>query len=383
MPNIVQRMTHRQYLVGIVLGAYLLWQPIVSVLLAILGVDLPGLLISSLLAMGLSSVAIIRHKKITFSPRPILASVGIFSFFYLLIWAQQWSIAPQVAAVKAIFFTAAVIVPCVFLTLSSTLRFWATTDDNRPPSDTYFISVGGGFLIYFLLYMVFAMPSQSGGTRLLLPGIENPIWVARYVGVFIIILVYRYLQWPTQKRKALMILFILCASVMLVGTNTRSVFLGLVVTGMYMFHNNLPQLMFRISLVVLVTLVMIFYIDMDFLTRGYYSINARLKFLDFFFASSLKLLVGAGLGSFGMALTGTEIYYYPHNIIIEIWFELGVIAIAIFTALTITALMRSDRSENKALLIFFLISAMFSGDLVGNAPVFYLLTAILTARKVA
>jgi len=99
--------------------------------------------------------------------------------------------------------------------------------------------------------------------------------------------------------------------------------------------------------------------------------------------------LGQGLGSWPVVVGIGDYRAYPHNILLEIWFELGLVGLALFSALTALALaalgpLRRLRTSPYALLalalfVNALLNAMVSGDLNDNRPVFAMLGLLLLA----
>lgn len=91
-------------------------------------------------------------------------------------------------------------------------------------------------------------------------------------------------------------------------------------------------------------------------------------------------IVGSGLGSFGVWYHGTDIREFPHNFVLEILAELGVVGLLIFGALLCCAfrpLVANYRDHPIAILLFCLLvyallNASFSEDLQGDRMVYAL-----------
>jgi O-antigen ligase len=62
------------------------------------------------------------------------------------------------------------------------------------------------------------------------------------------------------------------------------------------------------------------------------SVSTRLSYIDFsidkIFENAGNFLFGSGIGSFGILYSGVDRREYPHNIFLEIQFELGLVGIA-------------------------------------------------------
>lgn len=89
-------------------------------------------------------------------------------------------------------------------------------------------------------------------------------------------------------------------------------------------------------------------------------------------------LFGNGLGSFPVWYLGEDTVYYPHNFVIEILAELGLIGLLIFSAALAVVLQRLVSNFRLhpmsillfSLLVFALINASLSKDLQGNRFIF-------------
>lgn len=87
---------------------------------------------------------------------------------------------------------------------------------------------------------------------------------------------------------------------------------------------------------------------------------------------------GNGFGSYGVWFFGVDVRGFPHNIVLEILAELGVVGLAIFGALlavTVRPLVANHRDHPMAILLFCLllyglINASFSEDLQGDRIVY-------------
>lgn len=89
-------------------------------------------------------------------------------------------------------------------------------------------------------------------------------------------------------------------------------------------------------------------------------------------------LLGSGFGSYGIWIHGVDIEEFPHNIVLEILAELGVIGLVLFGAVlcvTLRPLVTNHREHPISILLFglfvyALLNASFSQDLQGDRMVF-------------
>lgn len=109
--------------------------------------------------------------------------------------------------------------------------------------------------------------------------------------------------------------------------------------------------------------------------QGDESANSRLKYIEFI---NLKMdhkhfFQGFGFGSYGIEEIGKDIRHYPHNIILEIYFELGIIGIIIFLFFLffMTRIIFISRNPFFSILfIFLLLNSLKSLSLVDSRIMF-------------
>ncbi|NJY64066.1 O-antigen ligase family protein [Salinimicrobium sp. CDJ15-81-2] len=83
------------------------------------------------------------------------------------------------------------------------------------------------------------------------------------------------------------------------------------------------------------------------------------------FDSTNVLLFGNGFGSFGFLYHGIDYKAYPHNVFLEIFFELGLVGLFIFLLFSINVFSKSLRNKNvfNFILIFVFLEALKSSSI--------------------
>ncbi|WP_245724168.1 O-antigen ligase family protein [Natronorubrum texcoconense] len=91
-------------------------------------------------------------------------------------------------------------------------------------------------------------------------------------------------------------------------------------------------------------------------------------------------LFGHGIGSYGVLFWGEDIVAYPHNIILEVLSELGLIGLLLFGTIVVLSLSRLYLFYNflpknmgsflVSFILFWFISSLFSFDMTGNRYLF-------------
>ena len=122
-----------------------------------------------------------------------------------------------------------------------------------------------------------------------------------------------------------------------------------------------------------------YYISSRFFSeKSYGSLDERYISYRLVFSNiDFKILFGNGIGDFGNLLTGKDSTAYPHNIFLEIFYELGLFFLIIFFSILLSVYRKSLRLKkiNKLsydllfvinLVIYFLFFAQSSGDITDN-----------------
>lgn len=129
-----------------------------------------------------------------------------------------------------------------------------------------------------------------------------------------------------------------------------------------------------------------YYISSRFLSEeSYDSLDERYSSYRLVLSNfDLSLFLGNGIGDFGYLLTGTDSVAYPHNIFLEILYELGFVVFFGFFTILFLVHRKSIRLKNTNkvsndilfvinLVIYFLLFAQSSGDISDNSLLFIFL----------
>jgi hypothetical protein len=233
-----------------------------------------------------------------------------------------------------------------------------------------------------LLLFIFITP-QFSGDRLTILSL-NPIWFARLIGVLIILTINRltshfsyrnlrfglwisllvFTQYLTGSKGPMLATFF-CSIILM---TFKGVYKGVI--SKYFLYKSFAVLGLFFSGV----LVYFFqFSSSEFLVSAYY----RKEMVLSIFESNLVSAWGIGLGNFfylgGYALN----FYYPHNILLEVFIELGVVGFSLLSVLFVYFFyfhspLQFRRKNNYvdddylllwSLTTYFFLNSMFSGDL--------------------
>lgn len=232
----------------------------------------------------------------------------------------------------------------------------------------FFLSV-----VSILLFLLFKQIGEDG--RYILPGLDNPIWVGRHFGgLFIAILFFDF----DSNNRFKFIINLLMSSLLIYVifiVGSRGVILSSIMITLIYFFQKLQLkgkvkhiFIFLILLIILYGLY-IFYLNL-LESNKYHSLFKRLELLLLIDYKDIFTLFGNGLGSWGPMILGLQERHYPHNLLIEILFEFGIIglifAIYIFRHLLVY---KKSYLPYYMALYFFLLS-MSSGDIPSNNYLF-------------
>lgn len=112
------------------------------------------------------------------------------------------------------------------------------------------------------------------------------------------------------------------------------------------------------------------------------SVNQRFELINFTLNKIAdNPIFGYGLGSFSKEYYNIDGRYYPHNIILEIWFELGLIGLIIFGMLLLLLFIKFDAKKNIVYIILLLpplLNSLKSLDFTEHRLMFFCFGMILS-----
>jgi O-antigen ligase len=117
------------------------------------------------------------------------------------------------------------------------------------------------------------------------------------------------------------------------------------------------------------------------------SIGLRYKYWEFIlqyqFADIKSFLIGSGLGSFATVYSGIDFERYPHNIFLEVWFELGIVGLIIFVIIFWNAIKRiKAKTQNSVLgfLVFYEVLHLMKSHSLSDLRLLALLLSLCFAN---
>lgn len=226
-------------------------------------------------------------------------------------------------------------------------------------------------------------------------GEMNPIWLSRFLGLSLLVL-----QSPRFEKKPLLVLsmslFLIMASLM---TGSKTVlYFTLPVILIYRFISGgiTKKLVLNIVIFSGIASVVVWFINsinsQAFLNRfslqsgtiGQRESMYQISFDAYMQGSGFNLLFGNGGGTIGASLGYGFVREYPHNLIIEILYELGLFGFLALISIVVLAVIVFIRGKRNWLFFAFIIHFLFSltsGDLASNDLVFVMFALYLISDK--
>jgi O-antigen ligase len=216
---------------------------------------------------------------------------------------------------------------------------------------------------------------------------SNPIVVGRGMGMIIILLIFSLKEKINLQMKFFILALIIISSVYMVSTGSKGPVLSLIASFMIVYvllsnhdYSIKYKLCATVSLVVILFFVFHYisngdgFLHQRFLNEG--SSISRISQYD----SVIKAIInssiqdmtfGHGLGSYSYLSTGMDIRDYPHNLMLEVLYETGVIGLILIVVMfSYPFVMRyiyfKKPDPTIVLFVYYIINAQFSGDLLSN-----------------
>jgi hypothetical protein len=162
-------------------------------------------------------------------------------------------------------------------------------------------------------------------------------------------------------------------SLILAGTRTPVVAIFFVLV-LHIVRAKGIKYLFPFVLVVFISLAAGFTYSSNYLfDLNFYSVYKRIEFVTRSLSVDWEPFKGLGLGSFGIAMLGEDKTFYPHNLIVEIIFETGLIGLFLFIMLATSFVRSFSGTIFEYLTVYYFLLSLTSGDIPGNNVLFILL----------
>lgn len=348
----------------------ILYSTLFSVVFGILNLEIPGYLFSMIITIPLSVLLINRKIYI----RNIFFKILYYLFFCWIYIGSLYSI--SVIASKEIILNIlyTIIVPSIIIGLSfdsveDKYLQYSNLELKLDKSSKY-------FTIIFLIFILFFKETQKN--RIILPGLENPIWITRFIGFLSLTLFY---NWKKNFHNKFLFLLSL---ILMILVGSRTPFIALIFC---VFIINLKQsdlwknLLFLFVGLLAILGFSIIFSDSYLFDGGNASFIQRVNFFNLIKESDFNYWLGEGTGSYGLYFNGIDEVDYPHNIFLEVFFENGLIGIGLLLLLIVSFIVNYKPKLINYCVIFFFLNSLMSGNINGNNLLFLCLFVSIHFNK--
>lgn len=346
----------------------ILFPPVLDVIFGIVNIPVPAYLF----AIGLS-IIILATAISNYIYKADFYSLRIFSFLIFFIWiicGKLYSISTNYVDEKNLSISYLILAPVIVIICSNYFL------GNFTNATSYFekkAELASKVMIVFFVFTLLFFHDVSFG-RIVLPGLNNPIWLTRHIGMLVLILFYSLFE--KGKIRFNFMLFIITGLIcmLIVGSRTPVISLLFCILILRFKHHSLFKNVFFIFIfVVLGYIASVFFSDSYVFDTDFYSLYERFEYLVFVNTSDFDSLIGIGTGGFGVFFSRFDERIYPHNIFLEIFVENGLIGLVLFLIPLIFYLWKAKLDLIKILVVYTFVNTLTSGDIPGNNVFFLLL----------
>ena len=354
------------FLIG---ALYVAFTPIISVYFALARIPVPAYLFATLIAISIIAIQIGLHSSIRMPKWGLLS--GVYLIYGVLVIASfvlfsNFS-APSEKLINVIY---VLIAPIAVIATSIGISKIGHTNQRSQVDDLYYKLFNVSTFLLLLAFLFARQPETDG--RYVLPGLDNPIWVARHFGAGLVVYLLHNLLTRgkltfTQLSTSLLILGFL------VLTGSRAPVLAVIVTLILVLSKT--RLLSKSKAIILFLTMALLLAGMTVLSDSYlfdtdfYSGYRRLDSLAYVADAPFRIF-GHGLSSFGRHYLSEDVDIYPHNLFGELIFEFGIFGLVLSFGFCAIVMRVYASSIAGILTMYYFINAMFSGDVPGNAPLF-------------
>jgi len=230
--------------------------------------------------------------------------------------------------------------------------------------------------VLLLLLVVFSLSFKGGfylsGNKLSAYGFENSIWFARFLAImFFIILFYLVKINNSLLLLCLGVTLLTISFVLIIKSGSRGALLSLLISSLFLLYRESKYTKILLFLGLTLAPFTISGIVYYFYNMNVWSMAERFSHYQLAYEHFTINFFGNGVASYPFFQNGDTFYNYPHNVFVEVYFELGAIGFA-FLLLFLIFVFRASKKDDIFFYLFLmaLFNALFSGDVISNAQLF-------------
>lgn len=338
----------------------------ISVIGALLNLPLSAYLVGYLIILFFMPFVI----KRTFIFRLSWFRVLIWMFVFYALYSLKYSISQIASYEKSINIIYSIVIPIFIIEM---VAGWYNNFSLRVLSverSLFFLAklfILFSFLLFIMGFVVNYEPGRYG-----LVGMMNPIWASRIFACLSLWVSYDYF---ILKRYCISSFILIMMGLFLVyKTGSNGPLLSFFVCMVVLFKDRLDFGKVVLLMISVILFIVAFICGERGADASIYSYIGRMDMVEFVSGFSLdNIWIGSGIGSFGLLYLDVDEVYYPHNILLETYMELGVIGLILLVFIILFFFIKSKLNYLTIATGFYFINSLFSGDFVGNNFLFVFL----------
>jgi O-antigen ligase len=312
------------------------------------------------------------HNNFIFYKKKIaFFDLAAFIFITMIVISYSFSPATFAANSKLVSTFYLILLP------SLTIIFGFLSIKEKQSDKLILIAKNFSIVSIFIASSIFYFGAEvEVGVKSTIIGIDNSIWFARYVGILLLVLLLTF----KVNSKYLHIISIILAIILLYQSGSRGPILGVLISVALLRLNRTVFVMILLSMFLLIIIGINSFNGVKelLLSMNDFSSLERIQHYQFVFNQLLEIpFFGYGYGSYGLMYLGSDIIFYPHNLFLEVLYEMGIFALVLIIYMIASSLKRANNLEIlKGILIFMLFNSMVSGNIPGNYGLFSIMVFI-------
>ena len=347
-------------------------QLLLSILHGIFFSVVPVSLLIYMVSTSLLLIYLLHNRYIIYQQKLELFDLAVFMFVAAIFVSYLLSPSTEAANTKLFSTFYLIFLPSIIVTLGCLAI--------RDRQSRLFEEISRNFSLVSILFatLVFELgfANEVDGEFTII-GIDNTIWFGRYVAVILLVLLLTF----KGSIKLLHVTLVILAISLLIQSGARGPMLGVLVSFAILRLNRPMVALLLVGLVsagIAVGSSFSYSIDAFLSSINDFSSIARVNYYRYVLEQVLEIpFWGYGYGSFGLKYMGEDITLYPHNLFLEVLFEMGHLSLLLVFYLIVSSLRRAcDSDILRGVLIFLLVNSMVSGDVTSNFGLFVIIVFI-------
>ena len=367
------RCSNNTYVIANIIICLTVLPNVFSVLLGLFGIKS----YVSLYAYAISVIFLIKLSH----PHRLRFFASLFLYLFWFYCSYSYTISKVASTEKLMNVSYMILIPLIIVTFAYSFCY-----NPKGVEDAFIklISKWSNYILLILALMLIVGITEKGDSfeeRETIIGFRNPIWCSRFAGFLIIPTLLNIFN---RKYKKLDFSGCIAAAYIMIVSGSRAPILSII---MVLLLTIFPNVKMKYKLLMCLLFLIIVESFLLFSTRyssgsADYSDVGRLELINGVLEAQFNIFSGVGIGGYNLYITGFDTLFYPHNVFLETYIEVGVIGLLLFVSM-LYSVYRSRHGYKYlyAYFLFFFFNSLFSGDISSNNLLFIFSALLFLSNK--